>query len=59
VVLVQVSKPYYNQGWWFKNKKLLGPMDFIISGWECQGFSTYGLGEGLNETRSNLFTDMV
>jgi len=34
-------------------------MDLIISGWECQGFSTIGLGEGLNDTRSSLFMDMV
>jgi site-specific DNA-cytosine methylase len=34
-------------------------MDLIISGWECQGFSTIGLGEGLSDTRSSLFMDMV
>jgi site-specific DNA-cytosine methylase len=34
-------------------------MDFIILGWECQGFSTTGLGEGLSDTRSSLFMDMV
>jgi hypothetical protein len=34
-------------------------MDFIISGWECQGFSTIGFGENLNDTRSDLFTNMV
>jgi len=39
--------------------ELLGPMDFIISGWECQGFSTAGFGEGLNDTRSGLFMNMV
>jgi site-specific DNA-cytosine methylase len=39
--------------------ELLGPMDLIISGWECQGFSTGGFGEGLNDTRFDLFTDMV
>jgi len=36
--------------------ELLGP---IISGWECQGFSTVGFGEGLSDTRSDLFMDMV
>jgi site-specific DNA-cytosine methylase len=39
--------------------ELLGPVDLIIPSWECQGFSTTGFGEGLNDTRSNLFMDMV
>jgi site-specific DNA-cytosine methylase len=39
--------------------ELLGPVDFIILGWECQGFSVIEFGEGLRDTRSNLFTDMV
>jgi site-specific DNA-cytosine methylase len=39
--------------------ELLGPVDLIISGWECQGFSMVEFGEGLSDTRSNLFTDMV
>jgi site-specific DNA-cytosine methylase len=39
--------------------ELLGPVDLIISGWECQGFSTAGFGKGLNDTRSGLFMDMV
>jgi hypothetical protein len=42
-----------------KHMELLGPMDLIISGWECQGFSTAGFGEGLSDTRSGLFTNMV
>jgi site-specific DNA-cytosine methylase len=42
-----------------KHMELLGPVDFIISGWECQGFSTARFGEGLSDTRSGLFTDMV
>jgi site-specific DNA-cytosine methylase len=42
-----------------KHMELLGPIDLIISSWECQGFSTAGFGEGLNDTRSNLFTYMV
>jgi site-specific DNA-cytosine methylase len=42
-----------------KHMELLGPVDLIISGWECQGLSAAGFGEGLNDTRSNLFTDMV
>jgi site-specific DNA-cytosine methylase len=39
--------------------ELLGPMELIISGWEGQGFSTSGFGEGLSDTRSGLFMDMV
>jgi site-specific DNA-cytosine methylase len=39
--------------------ELLGPVDLIISGWECQGFSAVGFGEDLSDTRSSLFTDMV
>jgi site-specific DNA-cytosine methylase len=42
-----------------KHMELLGPMDLIISSWECQRFSTAGFGEGLSDTRSGLFTDMV
>jgi hypothetical protein len=42
-----------------KHMELLGPVDFIISGWECQGFLAAGFGEGLSDTRSGLFTDMV
>jgi site-specific DNA-cytosine methylase len=39
--------------------ELLGLVDFIILGWECQGFSVAGFGKGLSNTRSGLFTDMV
>jgi site-specific DNA-cytosine methylase len=42
-----------------KHMELFGPVDLIISGWECQGFSAAGFGEGLSDTRSSLFTDMV
>jgi site-specific DNA-cytosine methylase len=42
-----------------KHMELLGLVDFIILGWECKGFSTAGFGEGLSDTRSGLFTDMV
>ncbi len=42
-----------------KHMELFGPVDLIISSWECQGFSTAGFGEGLNDTKSSLFTDMV
>jgi site-specific DNA-cytosine methylase len=39
--------------------ELLGPIDLIISGWECQGFSTTRFGEGLSDIRFSFFTDMV
>jgi hypothetical protein len=39
--------------------EFLSPMDLIISGCECQGFSMVGFGESLNDRRSDLFTDMV
>jgi site-specific DNA-cytosine methylase len=39
--------------------ELLGLVNFIISGWECQGFSVVGFGEGLSDTRYGLFTDIV
>jgi site-specific DNA-cytosine methylase len=42
-----------------KHMELLGPMDLIILGWECQGFSMARFGEGLSDTRSGLFMDMV
>jgi site-specific DNA-cytosine methylase len=42
-----------------KNMELLGPVDLIISSWECQGFSTARFGKSLSDTRSSLFTNMV
>jgi hypothetical protein len=42
-----------------KHMELLGPVNLIILGWECQGFSTVGFRKGLNDTRFDLFTDMV
>ncbi len=42
-----------------KHMELFGPMDLIISGWESQGFLATRFGEGLSDTRSDLFTDMV
>jgi site-specific DNA-cytosine methylase len=39
--------------------ELLGPVDFIILGWECQGFLGAGFGQGLSDTKFGLFTDMV
>jgi len=42
-----------------KHMELLGPIDLIILGWECQGFSAAGCGEGFSDTRSGLFTNMI
>jgi site-specific DNA-cytosine methylase len=42
-----------------KHMKLFCPVDLIILGWECQGFSTARFGKGLSDTRFGLFTDMV
>jgi site-specific DNA-cytosine methylase len=39
--------------------ELFGPVDFIISSWECQGFLVAGFGENLSDTRFDLFMDMV
>jgi site-specific DNA-cytosine methylase len=39
--------------------ELLGPVDLIISSWECQGFSMARFGKSLNDTRSGFFTNMV
>jgi site-specific DNA-cytosine methylase len=42
-----------------KHMELLGLVDLIISGWECQGFSTPGFGEGLSDTRSSLLIRLI
>ncbi len=42
-----------------KHMELLGLVDLIILGWECQGFSAVGFGKGLSDTKSGFFTDMV
>ncbi|CAM6097627.1 unnamed protein product [Calypogeia fissa] len=39
--------------------ELVGPLDLIIAGWECQGFSAAGSGDGLEDHWSGLFMDMV
>jgi site-specific DNA-cytosine methylase len=42
-----------------KHMELLGFVDLIISSWECQGFLAARFGEGLGDTRFDLFTNMV
>jgi C-5 cytosine-specific DNA methylase len=39
--------------------KCTSALDLIIAGWECQGFSAAGSGDGLEDHRSGLFMDMV
>jgi site-specific DNA-cytosine methylase len=39
--------------------ELLGPMDLIILGRECQGFSTARFGEGLNDIKFGVFMNMI
>jgi site-specific DNA-cytosine methylase len=39
--------------------ELFGPMDLIISGWECQGFLMARFLKSFIDTRSSLFKDMV
>jgi len=39
--------------------ELLHPVDLIILSWECQGFLAARFGEGLSDTRSGLFTNMI
>ncbi len=42
-----------------KHMELLGPVNLIISSWECQEFSAARFGKGLSDTRSGLFMDMI
>jgi len=42
-----------------KHMELLGPVNLIISGWECQEFLAARFGKGLSDTRSGLFMDMI
>jgi site-specific DNA-cytosine methylase len=42
-----------------KLMELLGLVEIIISGWECQGFSMARFGKGLSDTKSDLFINMV
>ncbi len=42
-----------------KHMELLGPVDLIILGWECEGFSMTRFGEGLSDIKSGLFMNMV
>jgi hypothetical protein len=37
----------------------LGPVDIVVAGWPCQGRSAAGTGQGLNDGRSGLFTDLL
>jgi site-specific DNA-cytosine methylase len=37
----------------------LGPIDIVVAGWPCQGSCAAGEGQGLDDGRSGLFTDLV
>jgi hypothetical protein len=37
----------------------LGPIDIVVAGWPCQGSSAAGAGQGLDDGRSGLFTDLL
>jgi hypothetical protein len=37
----------------------LGPIDLVVAGWPCQGSSAAGTGQGLDDARSGLFTELV
>jgi site-specific DNA-cytosine methylase len=37
----------------------LGPVDLVVAGWPCQGSSAADTGQGLDDVRSRLFTELV
>jgi hypothetical protein len=37
----------------------LGPIDMVVAGWPCQGSSAAGTGQGLDDARLGLFTELV
>jgi hypothetical protein len=37
----------------------LGPINLVVAGWPCQGSSTAGTGQGLDDARSGLFTELM
>jgi hypothetical protein len=37
----------------------LGPVDLVVAGWPCQGSSAAGSGQGLDDARSGLFTELM
>lgn len=37
----------------------LGPMDLVVAGWPCQGNSAAGEGQGLDDPRSGLFSELL
>jgi hypothetical protein len=42
------------------NLRDLGPVDpVVVAGWPCQGSSAAGTGQGLDDARSGLFTELV
>jgi hypothetical protein len=37
----------------------IGPVDLVVAGWPCQGNSAAGDGQGLDDPRSGLFSEML
>jgi hypothetical protein len=37
----------------------LGPVDLVVAGWPCQGSSAAGSGQGLDDERSGLLTELA
>jgi hypothetical protein len=37
----------------------LGPLDLVVAGWPCQGNSAAGEGQGLDDPRSGLFSELL
>lgn len=37
----------------------LGPVDLVVAGWPCQGNNAAGDGQGLDDPRSGLLSEMV
>jgi hypothetical protein len=37
----------------------LGPIDLVVAGWPCQGNSADGEGQGLDDPRSGLFSELL
>lgn len=37
----------------------IGPVDIVVAGWPCQGNSAAGEGQGLDDHRTELFTELM
>jgi hypothetical protein len=41
------------------NLRDLGPVDLVVAGWPCQGNSAAGEGQGLDDHRTGLFSELM